>query len=1810
MFKRTLAAVMIILTVLPAIALAGSVLFAPFNGFAPFDNEWETSINAALGNGNETKSPQPPLPHGDRYIVKFKDNIPLSAIERALGDSDFRQLAESEQRLFAVSDKDGSFISKNKALIEYHEEDLIRDTLAVTDDAAILPSYEAIGIYKAWDTVTAKSNVIVAVLDTGVDRTHEELADAKILPGYDAVTKTAGVDSDTVGHGTGVIGLIAATANNGIGIAGAAYGVTVLPIKVSASSTTIYSSDLVSAIRFAANSGAKIINMSVGGLSYSYAEQEAVNYAVSKGCILVSASGNGGNLPYADQKSYPASYEGVISVASCDENGKRSEFSQYNDMVDVAAPGESLVMPIVDEDGASAYRTDSGTSYSCAIVSAIAALAVSACDTNARLNSDEFLSLIINTCEKNRTDELGYGIIDASKTVDAANLPIITGVIDGGVYNDSVTVGYNRGSAMLDGEAFEDGDTIIANGDHELKITDGEFEKTLRFRLEYEPFSYEFKEFSDYAYFEFNKGVAMLDGFPYSSGERITKSGRHEFVITYGSETFTKIINLQYALPTVFGVEDGGVYNTPIEICIVGNGKATLNGVEVINRVAVAENGLHILTVESGNGAVKKDYIFEITFPFAQFTETDYAEASVAVDEENGFVCVYGDSLVGVRIYDLNDMSQYLHFLPIGRVYGHKFTETELILAGDDGITSISRENAFDPETAIVNSQSFENIVLYTFAEDEIYCFGNESIYRLDKEAYELVPVLNIGFNPKNAFYSDGLMCLVPEYDDRTVFIYDVTGNSVSELTLDVSTDGKPLFFKHGYLAVGNTLINALRKTTVLEFCSYKAIDIENGLLFSENAIIDISSGLELSRFPFPVSDIAYGADGIYLFGVEPKAAYISSEAEDIFAYGAAKPTDLAFSLPEVSNDFKQTLFIDKYSNALSAAAGQNDVFAIFKDKYAVYSLALDGLTEKAPLTLRFEPKKLYLSDGYLTVSFKNAPYVYIAPEEDIFSGHYIELPLTCDSACTLNGVLYVVSGGRLLYCNADGSQETAMSMRADAVNTDGTRLYVLNGTTLSAYDTDFKLLADIEASGNEIFVANGVIVGGALYDTALFAQYTTINDRIDDVYGNVYFSGNGIYELLTSRFVGNLGVASPDAVCADQNGIIIAFGGTIVTVSKYADAYDITSPPIIEGITDGGVYIGGVSVTFADGIGHVDGKVIESGTTVSEAGVHSFVLTLPFGQSVVYTFTVEANIEGIEFIVPNRTMSVGETVDLRIRFLPEGAGSVPVTYSCDSDGLSIGDMGEITALRTGVYTVTATVVADGKTFTAENTITVRDDLITFKPDSGITIDRNNLLLHGVKPGSKANDILKFLSDKKDARFLNSDKTETDGIVATGSKLVLFDKNGEKTDELTVVIKGDTDGDGFVTAYDLYVLERMLKTYKYAPEFIAAGDINGNGVLADNDFRELRNIVLRRTNEPVGTPDENLFGSVGVQTVSYIESGNVIDVALCLSGSKYARGINGVINYGDGLELLSASSTGWSFDCRSLGKNDLGFFAYGKKGEECGEAFFVIISMRFRVKANGGEDINITAKSLTASFESGAKSLRFNEGRFKVSERRTGDFKIDVLNAKDFEFDPDIYDYDGITIPHDSAVADIAITRNEECEVSVSKTVVPNSGTLTVTVNYVAESGEAKVYTLNVRRESTPRIDSNCKLDSLEIEGFKLVPQFDPNVTEYSIAVPFGTKRINIHCNPQNPTAQIIVGDTLLHSEKTDVTVTVIAPDGESLIYTVRVTVLPKVEESSEPITEPPVETDNSILPVVFVSAIAVILVILALSVIVKKKNK
>ncbi len=1777
MTKRTVSAILITLLILPVVIAAGSVLFAPKSPFDVSDENRENSLYYALGEETPNQKGQEKLPDGERFIVKFKQSASLSEIERALGSTPYRILAESEQRLFAVVPESESFLKTNEEIIDYYEPDLIRGTLATTNDPATVPAYEPLGVYKVWNTVKASSEVIVAVLDTGVDRSHEDLKDAKILAGYDAVLRTAGVKGDEAGHGTGVIGLIAATADNNVGIAGIAHGVTVLPVKVSSSGTTIYSSDLISGIRFAADAGAKIINMSVGGYSSSYAEQDAIDYAISKGCILISAAGNGGNRPYADQKSYPASYEGVISVASCDENGERSAFSQFNDAVDVAAYGENIPMPFV-EDGRSVYRYDSGTSYSCAFVSGIAALAASQIDGSARFGNDEFLALIINCLGSKRDDEFGYGIINAEQIVNKSLEPIITGVVNNGRYNNSVRIGFNRGTAILDGEPIEDGETVFSNGTHLLEVTDGDFSRTIVFRLNYDPLDYKFKEFAGFSYFEFSRGTATLDGFPYNSGDRITSSGRHYFTLADGDEALEKEIYLQYTLPTVYGIENGGVYNAPVDIRIVGDGSATLDGKEIYGETAVAKNGKHLLTVRSGNGAKTETYSFEINFPFAEIIGSDLADASAAVDEENGYMCLYGDSLVGARIYDIGSPEKYIHFLPLGRIYSHEFVGENLILVGDAGITVLDRSTVLDGEPAIVSTVSVEGMLYYAFEDGTAYCFGNESIYALDIESGETELLSELGFDCESALYSNGVFCLVSKEDDGVARFYNV--NTSDQISLNVSTPliGMNLYFDDDHFAVGNRLFDLATGEMILEFASNAALMIEDGILFTESGLIDISSGTELGSFPFSVSDMVVGNDAVYLFGFEKTFAIIKNGAEGIAAYGAAERLDRAVSKSETINAYRDHLFYDVYSEPISVAASSETTFLIFGNKNSIYSFNNSSLEENLPVPLKFAPKSISVSEDRVAVAFENSPFVYLAPVDDAENGDYIEFASNCDSAFAFDGRLYAVSNGRLAYCPVGGGAVSATSISADSAAADNEYIYVLDGNALSVYNKSLSRVRRITANGESLYIGNGVAVGKEVFLGDQLSEKITLGTEVLAFRGNTVITKNGVFGLDLNRYIGNVGVFAEIATIAPDNSAI-TIGNGIISICSYGDGSEITLVPEITGVEDGGVYLGSAPISYSRGIGYLDGKPFDSGSSVTLAGEHIFMISLPCGNSVSLKFKVESKISKIEFLVADRIMSVGETVSLRVRYLPEGASSLPVSFKCDSKGIKINENGEVTALAVGKYTVTATVNTDYGRFTAKAVITVRDDLLTFPDDSGITVDRDRGLALGFAAGTDVSAVEKMFKGGKSVDIVLPNGKNANGFIATGYKIILY-KDGLPSDELIAVVTGDTDGDGCISAYDLYVHERILRGYDYPAEFYASADMNKNGVVADNDYRALRNVLLRRDQTPLGTPSKNLFGNTTAQTVSYIERGDTIDVVICLGGCKYALGASGAVRYPKGLEFIEGESTGWEVGFRD-NENEICFYAYGENGESCGKAFKTLITLRFRVAENATETLAVSSDGITVSFPDGARVVKFENKKFKVNRQTHGEFGIDILNADSFKFDPEKYEYE-VTIPYDSALADVKVSHEENQTVSVSGLVVPDSGASTVIVRRNDEDGSSSFYTIKVSRRKEPVFDTNCRLSSLEIEGFKLNPAFSPDITEYSISVPRRTSKINIFCSAQNPTAEVIIGDTKLYGVPKVIEITVVTPDGETMIYKINVSLIPEY-------SSPDIKDDRAITAIVAV---------------------
>jgi len=217
---------------------------------------------------------------------------------------------------------------------------------------------------KGWEIQKGNKDVIVAIVDTGVDLDHPDL-DGKIMPGYDFVAKDELAD-DEQGHGTHCAGIAAAITNNGEGVAGYAPNATIMPVRVLDARGSGTWADVASGIAYAAEKGAHVVSLSLGGGSDSKIVGDAVKKAIDLDSVVIAAMGNDGN----NTKSWPAAYPGVVAVGATDSKDKLAYFSQYGDWISVSAPGVSINSSIP----AGRYGRKSGTSMATPGVAGLAAL--------------------------------------------------------------------------------------------------------------------------------------------------------------------------------------------------------------------------------------------------------------------------------------------------------------------------------------------------------------------------------------------------------------------------------------------------------------------------------------------------------------------------------------------------------------------------------------------------------------------------------------------------------------------------------------------------------------------------------------------------------------------------------------------------------------------------------------------------------------------------------------------------------------------------------------------------------------------------------------------------------------------------------------------------------------------------------------------------------------------------------------------------------------------------------------------------------------------------------------------------------------------------------------------------------------------------------------------------------------------------------------------------------------------------------------------------------------------------------------------
>lgn len=409
------------------------------------------SLNSAIGSG--------------QAIVSFSSGGDLSHFLRQnhLSQADLKALPNLNSYLVPVAPE--HLISSGAAIYP----NLNYSASLTPNDPLVSSSWHlgTVAAPTAWDTTTGSNQTTVAVIDTGFALSHQDLSGRWQLNGGEmgattqegpapnctsrglALDKSCNnLDNDGDGyasnwrgwdfvdssndpstgksnptstiafHGTATAGVIAATGNNGVGVAGLNWQTQLIPLQALDDDGSGWTSDVASAIRYAADHGANVINLSLGATSGDSFLKQQIDYAINKGITVVAAAGNSG----CNCISYPANYPEVIAVGATNQSGSLASFSNYGANLDLVAPGVNICSTSWSSSNqTSAYSCSlNGTSFATPIISGIVSLMLV---RDPEANPDDIMRLLSNsTGASSFSQSTGYGLASASKAINNASL--------------------------------------------------------------------------------------------------------------------------------------------------------------------------------------------------------------------------------------------------------------------------------------------------------------------------------------------------------------------------------------------------------------------------------------------------------------------------------------------------------------------------------------------------------------------------------------------------------------------------------------------------------------------------------------------------------------------------------------------------------------------------------------------------------------------------------------------------------------------------------------------------------------------------------------------------------------------------------------------------------------------------------------------------------------------------------------------------------------------------------------------------------------------------------------------------------------------------------------------------------------------------------------------------------------------------------------------------------------------------------------------------------------------------------------------
>lgn len=1291
---------------------------------------------------------------GDIYVASRADALRLKAEQGEL----VRYIEDNTERKAAISE-------------------------AMPDPAEKPYEYPMLELQKAHDLTKGDKDTVIAVLDTGVNKSDVSLYGAHILDGYDT-SSGAAVISDATGHGTKICSLIYTVAPD----------CTIMPVKVSRGSSTIYTSDLIKGLHYAADNGAKIINLSFGGYNYSYAEQEAVDYCVSKGCILIAAVGNDGMTALADQPNYPACYEGVIGIGSIGKDGQESEFSQSNG-ADIFAPGEMITLKT--DDGVSA---ESGTSYSAAFASATAALCASIC-RECRFETGEY-EFLITLCGTQSPSTL--------KMIEASLYPAVTGVSDKTEYANDVYIYFNRGTAYLDGEEIDDGERVFIRGQHTLIVSHLGRSVTVSFSItssgpEYKKLS---QDGSTSILFEI--GNAYLDGVPYASGTPITAEGEHYFEITAGGVTLSETFWVEGEC-AVFGVSDNASYKTPITIYLTK--EAMLDGVAVSGEIFVGE-GEHILAVGER----------EIRFAVSD-KRTVYPPlgGSVAADAGDR-IAVFKKGVAGITLFDIHDLSRAALFVSTPEPV------TDCIVTGGYAAvlmqTQIAVFDTLSGNTASVHSISEQCIAICHIGE-KIYYISQSTLFALEDGVETALYTSDTKFDSLSC--SESIIALYDSTsDDGKITLCNTADSSVSVLSIDASQLGKKILLDEARLICGRHVFDLQSGELLLETDLGDIICISNNAYICKKGAADLVTGAALCKYDSEAQFAFCESEMLILLFADKT---IAETVSDVFGYGGYAVCD-AFVAKKESILFKSdiTSVCNFGSGMLLTADGDRNVYYYDKNQVTVFKV------------LPFVPEKVFADGEKVFLTFKSKKLLMLVENGDITK---IAVPSPVEAMAFCDGRAFMLISGTLAELQADKAVLSYPLVSATAIAAADGRLITASRRNIKVFDiADMTMLYSLKCRDNaySISVSQSLAAaGGTVFDISSGAVLVGIIGDAKAFAGDYLFVSGGIFKMQGEALVSvsSFGISAAKALVV--GGDLVAVYGTALQKHDISALY---LPELVSGIADGGVYKISASLTVNAGLAYLDGAEITGTITVSDGGTHTLKVVLSPGITLKYSFSVVPELGEIAFSQPELSIGVGEICVLKMLFLPFGAESSELIFvSSDENVLTVDTHGTVTAVSPGDATVTA--YTSDRALTAVCSIKVLEDPIRFSPESGILVDRPYSTAYRIPLGTTVDEILLAAGSHSGMRILGTDGAYlTEGIVTTGMRIELY-HDGVLHDAMTLSVVGDTDGDGYSTVLDLLMISDIISgvlSPTAAVEY--AADVNMDGKVSGADLLRIRGQLL------------------------------------------------------------------------------------------------------------------------------------------------------------------------------------------------------------------------------------------------------------------------------------------------------------------------------------------------------------------------------